>query len=549
MKDTLQKLSPAIGKNASDVGNIHKEITIDNRIFLKGLKLDTKEEDLQNIFCTYGAIVETKIIRDNMNGQSKGFGFITFDSQQVAQEVLSKVQSIQLDDTEITVGPAKMRRLPPNTKAVRNYNRYTPGPIAHQPGSFMPSPTVGPGAQYYSMPYLISPEGFFTWFPNMPPYHQKMPYHHDPNLPPVMLTDIENFNGVPPPPPSLSSSPTHAMEQQQNNHESVHHNIKPSRSSMGSENVQENHLAPPPVKYDLPPPVHQSTANTNSSQQQHSNEIQSKPPSTNDFNAASNGHGGVYYNIVPTTEMYQQVNGNANHFQSNSYNVAPTATTNHHFNGGSSGGLNNLPHQPSFVGLSNTNNTEHMKHIPSGVFYNGATLHHYDNRNLLTTGNAVNSTMHDMSIITGSLSNMMHPPYHHHHQTHHHHQNIATSQPQFVSTNTAGGVEYNKMENEVSAAVPQPSYQPSPTPPALIKHSVAVSTTTKSYHPQPLQSAGHSQQKVSNSNKTIKECPPPVTTAQTPIGGPNENNNNILKAQNFMFMSTGPGKVNRVVVH
>ena len=54
--------------------NIHKEITIDNRIFLKGLRPDTKEEDLENIFKTYGAIVETKIIRDNFDGRSKGYG-------------------------------------------------------------------------------------------------------------------------------------------------------------------------------------------------------------------------------------------------------------------------------------------------------------------------------------------------------------------------------------------------------------------------------------------------------------------------------------------
>lgn len=552
MKDTLQKLSPAIGKNASDVGNIHKEITIDNRIFLKGLKLDTKEEDLQNIFCTYGAIVETKIIRDNMNGQSKGFGFITFDSQQVAQEVLSKVQSIQLDDTEITVGPAKMRRLPPNTKAVKNYNRYAPGPIPHQPGGgYMPSPAAGPGAQIYSMPYLISPEGFFTWFPNMPPYHQKLPYHHDPNLPPVILSDIENFNGVPPP----SSSPTHALEplQQQNSHDTIHHNMKPR---MGGENIQENHLATA-VKYDLPPPgpVHQSS--TTSTSQHHSNEIQNKlapPPSSNDFNAAGNGHNGVFYNIVPSTEIYQhQVNGGANHFQNNSYNVTPSATATHHFNGG---GINNSPQPPPFVGLQSNNSNEHLKHIP-GVFYNGAALHHYDNRALSTAGNPINSTMQqDMSIITGGLSNMMHPPYHHHpHQAHHHHhQSIATSQPQFVSTNTSSSVEYNKLENEVSSA-PQQPYQP-PPPPTLLKHSVAVSTTSKSYHPQPPPSTtGHgTQQKVSNNIKAIKECPPPhsavvTTSVQTPIGGPNENSNNILKAQNFMFMSTGPGKVNRVVVH
>lgn len=95
MKDSFQKVSPNISGKSSDMANIHKEITIDNRIFLKGFKLETKEEEVENIFKAYGDIVETKIIRETFSGQSKGYGFITFDSQQVAQEVLTKVNALK----------------------------------------------------------------------------------------------------------------------------------------------------------------------------------------------------------------------------------------------------------------------------------------------------------------------------------------------------------------------------------------------------------------------------------------------------------------------
>lgn len=181
MKDFFQKVSPNLSGKSSDMTNIHKEITIDNRIFLKGFKLETKEEEVENIFKAYGDIVETKIIRDTYNGQSKGFGFVTFDSQQVAQEVLEKVQSIQIGDTEITVGPAKIRRLPPFGKSFRN--RYIQNGL-HQP-NFIPSPhhhqnQAHQAAQYISMPYFVSPDGMFTWLPNggSSPY-QKLPYYPD----------------------------------------------------------------------------------------------------------------------------------------------------------------------------------------------------------------------------------------------------------------------------------------------------------------------------------------------------------------------------------
>ena len=177
MKDSFQKVLPNLGKS-SDMTNIHKEITIDNRIFLKGFKLETREEEVENIFKAYGDIVETKIIRDSFNGQSRGFGFVTFDSQQVAQEVLNKVQSLQIGDTEITVGPAKIRRLPPFGKPFRN--RY---PNDVQPSNFIPPHPQNQSHQphYYSMPaYIVSPDGMFTWLPNnaAAPY-QKFPYYPD----------------------------------------------------------------------------------------------------------------------------------------------------------------------------------------------------------------------------------------------------------------------------------------------------------------------------------------------------------------------------------
>lgn len=142
----------------SDMKNIHKEITIPNRIFLKGFELTTKEEDLRNIFIKYGSIVETNIIKDSFTGHSRGFGFITFDSQQVTEHVLETCKSIELGGVEVTVGPAKIRRRPPKYFR-QNYNYNANTNNATVPPQCFP---------HISSNYTVSPSGLFTFYPHQP---------------------------------------------------------------------------------------------------------------------------------------------------------------------------------------------------------------------------------------------------------------------------------------------------------------------------------------------------------------------------------------------
>ena len=37
------------------------------------------EEQLINLFSSFGRIVESKVIRDHVNGSRKGYGFVKFD--------------------------------------------------------------------------------------------------------------------------------------------------------------------------------------------------------------------------------------------------------------------------------------------------------------------------------------------------------------------------------------------------------------------------------------------------------------------------------------
>ena len=60
-----------------------------NKIFVGNLSFKIDEQELQNVFGKFGEITEIKIPTDRESGRARGFAFITFESQQSAQEALS----------------------------------------------------------------------------------------------------------------------------------------------------------------------------------------------------------------------------------------------------------------------------------------------------------------------------------------------------------------------------------------------------------------------------------------------------------------------------
>lgn len=57
-------------------------------IFVSNLAYALDTKDLIAAFSTYGEITEAKIIKDRESGRSKGFGFVTFITDDQAKEAL-----------------------------------------------------------------------------------------------------------------------------------------------------------------------------------------------------------------------------------------------------------------------------------------------------------------------------------------------------------------------------------------------------------------------------------------------------------------------------
>lgn len=61
-----------------------------NKVYIGNLSYNTTEENLRNDFSEFGVVTDVKVIADHVTGRSKGFGFITFETEEGAQKAVSE---------------------------------------------------------------------------------------------------------------------------------------------------------------------------------------------------------------------------------------------------------------------------------------------------------------------------------------------------------------------------------------------------------------------------------------------------------------------------
>lgn len=73
----------------------HKHYTSNNsssKIFLRNLPYNTSEEDLRNLFQDYGKVTDVFIPWDKIKNQPKTIGYVTFEKEEIAQDLIKKIQ-------------------------------------------------------------------------------------------------------------------------------------------------------------------------------------------------------------------------------------------------------------------------------------------------------------------------------------------------------------------------------------------------------------------------------------------------------------------------
>jgi len=80
-----------------------------NKIYVGNLPFSFGEKELRDAFGSFGEITEATVISDRHSGRSKGFGFITFASDESAQKAVEAMNGKETGGRELKVSEAKAR--------------------------------------------------------------------------------------------------------------------------------------------------------------------------------------------------------------------------------------------------------------------------------------------------------------------------------------------------------------------------------------------------------------------------------------------------------
>lgn len=104
---------------------------VPKRIFVGGISANTTESELHELFSQYGVVTNAKIILDRA-GVSKGYGFVTFDTEEDAQRAQASANNITLRDRRLNIAPAIRKQ--PFSRVYDPTQSVQPGTILYQNG-------------------------------------------------------------------------------------------------------------------------------------------------------------------------------------------------------------------------------------------------------------------------------------------------------------------------------------------------------------------------------------------------------------------------------
>ncbi len=77
------------------------------KLFVGGLSWGTNDENLRQAFEKFGEVDDARVISDRDTGRSRGFGFVTFHSDDAAMKAMSEMDGASLDGRNLKVNEAQ----------------------------------------------------------------------------------------------------------------------------------------------------------------------------------------------------------------------------------------------------------------------------------------------------------------------------------------------------------------------------------------------------------------------------------------------------------
>jgi RNA recognition motif-containing protein len=82
---------------------------METKLYVGNLSYDTTEDELRELFSKAGTVNAVDLIKDRDSGTSKGFAFVTMNSQEEANQAIQQVNGQSLGNRELRVSIARPR--------------------------------------------------------------------------------------------------------------------------------------------------------------------------------------------------------------------------------------------------------------------------------------------------------------------------------------------------------------------------------------------------------------------------------------------------------
>jgi len=79
-------------------------------IYVGNLSWTMTDEDLSNLFTQFGTVSSAKILKDKMNGRSKGFGFVEMEDDEAAKAAIAGLNETEVQGRKLIVNESQPRQ-------------------------------------------------------------------------------------------------------------------------------------------------------------------------------------------------------------------------------------------------------------------------------------------------------------------------------------------------------------------------------------------------------------------------------------------------------
>jgi RNA recognition motif-containing protein len=108
------------------------------RLYVGNLpKSDVEREELQTVFADAGELVSVKVIKDRKTGKCRGFGFVTVETEEQADQIVEKYNGVMFQEL-----PIKIEKALPKAKGQEDEDGDNEGSTEPREPSNVPKPNL-----------------------------------------------------------------------------------------------------------------------------------------------------------------------------------------------------------------------------------------------------------------------------------------------------------------------------------------------------------------------------------------------------------------------